>query len=270
MDTVGPIGLLLMGQVTAVTVLFARAVRRARDVAPGRAPGTGRDARPRAAGSRGVTSTPIEGTAELAALDMERRHAIDALALQRAEHAAAADAFAERRRTALLALHELRRSCRTLASEERTLLVRVGELSAEVRHLEHRRAAIDEGLTASTATSLAIAARTEVARQRLATLKRETDGLVVQGRRERSRLADLMRRRALLTAENAELEALLEVLQQLTGHTGSLTRISDAHPTYGDGPTSSAAADAQPRSSGLLAAEPQPAWSARGRVRRHS
>jgi hypothetical protein len=69
-------------------------------------------------------------------------------------------------------------------------------------------------------------------------------------------------------AENEELQALLEVLQQLTDHGRSLTALSDERPLRGADRATSRAVDVPARSPDLLAAEPQPDRSAFGRGRR--
>jgi len=173
-----------------------------------------------------ATDTPL--IALDAALDEERERITRDLALLRAAHAEEESEFRARRRAALLEMQEYRRVSAALRPEQMKVEVHVRELQADVEHLEHRRTALADEVAASVERSRALRDRTVLARQELAALHLDRERVTRRIRTSKQQLRDLTHRRELLRAETEELSALLEMLQQLTGQSRTLTALSDS------------------------------------------
>jgi len=219
--------------VSAFFLVAALRVRRSRTL-PRSEPldGPGHQQRASWSGSHGGPARRIEADAtqpedELALLDTERDRLVGELERLRAAHAQEESLFRERRREVLLEMHEHRRIAADLCAEEPHLQEHVRSLRAEVDHLEHRRVSLAAEVEASIEKSSALRQRIVLAQRELAARRLDRERVERRIRSEAERLRDLAQRRNLLRAETAELAALLDLLQQLSGQSGTLTFLSD-------------------------------------------
>jgi len=217
----GVLQVILVTQLTLVSLFFLRALRRSaqlsRPVAtPQATPKPRSDADDRSVGAE-----------ELARLEAERDGLLSTLERLRAVQTKEEDAFRARRREVLLDLHEHRRVSNELSAIEPELRSRVDSLRTEVEHLERRLPELAAEVRASTRSSIALRGRVAAARLELEGLRRDHDRVRERLGADKERLGDLARRRALLRAETEELAALARSLQRVTGGTRLLSQVTD-------------------------------------------
>lgn len=225
-----------VAQLLLVSAFLLLAVRRARTSRTSTLPGRARvEPHPLRAARRGVRpgrdatiDSCVRGAHDELALLADERDRLEREAeLLRAEHAREESHFRRRRREVLLEMHEQRRITTALRAEELPLREHVRNLRAEVDHLEHRSVSLAEEVAASIEKSAALRQRIIVSQRELASRRLDRERVERRIRSAAELLRDLARRRALLRAETEELAALLELLQQLSGQTQTLTSLSD-------------------------------------------
>jgi hypothetical protein len=216
--------------VTGFFLLAALRTRRTRRSAVPETTPTPTPTPTRATRAPGIEGPPVAAEPEEARLERLARECARLtrdLELLRAAHADEEADSRTRRREALLEMQDHRRVSAALGAEEPRLQDRVRELRAEVEHLEHRRSALADEITASAQTSSALRDRTVLAQRELASLHLDRERVGRRIRSDGQRLRDLSLRRELVRAETEELAALLDLLQQLSGQPATLTSVSD-------------------------------------------
>jgi predicted nucleic acid-binding Zn-ribbon protein len=214
-------------QLALVTAFFLLAAVRTRRIRRSGVSEVTPTVMPRRARSDGPSVPDEPEEARLERLAEERERLTRDLERLRAAHADEEASFRTRRREALLEMQEYRRISAALGAELPGLQDRMKELRAEVEHLEHRRSALADEIVASAQTSSALRDRTALAQRELASLHVDRERVARRIRSDGQRLRDLSQRRELVRAENEELSALLDLLQQLSGQPGTLTSLSD-------------------------------------------
>jgi len=231
----GTLQLALVLQTTFVAMLFLSALRRSarltREPAdPHRSPSTATRSTARPTSGRRDPSDDADRSVladEVARLEDQRAALLADIDRIRVAQVKEETEFRARRREVLLDLHERRRVATELAAIEPDLLIRIAALRAEVEHLERRLPELADEIRATTASSLVLRERIVTARHALAGLRREQEWARRRLRADGRRLRDLAHRRALLEAETEELATFARALEQVTGDTGLLTRITD-------------------------------------------
>jgi chaperonin cofactor prefoldin len=256
----GPLQVVLLLQLTIVSVVFLRALQRSallsREIPRPQAPR--RSGRPTRLSPSEVADRAAMAE-ELAALDAQRVAIATDLDRLRAAHTKEEAAFRARRREVMLDLHEQRRVCNELRAVEPELRSRVDALRADVEHLQRRRPALAAELRASVRSSRLLQGRLETARSELEALRRDRDRIHERLDEDKERLRDLARRRAVLRAETEELAALARTLQPAAGGPHLLARLTDGELRE---------SRIRPFGERSFAADPSVPWDGRSRVRR--